>query len=83
MSQSHVVIYTIPTCPDCHEAKRYFREKGVSFQEKDCTTDPDYPPEVYNLTGKQIVPTLVIDEHVFVGFSNNYDAIDKIIKEDG
>jgi glutaredoxin 3 len=41
MKQKNIVVYTIPTCPDCHEAKRYFQENGFSFLEKDCTTNPD------------------------------------------
>jgi glutaredoxin 3 len=81
MKQHHVVVYSIPTCPDCHDAKRYFQEKGVSFQEKDCTTNPDYPQEVYDLTGKQVVPTIVVDGHVFVGFSNNYEEIHSLFQK--
>ncbi|WP_028776037.1 glutaredoxin family protein [Shimazuella kribbensis] len=81
MRQPNVVIYTIPTCSDCHDAKRYFQENGVVFTEKDCTTNPDYPQEVYDLTGKQIVPTIVVDDHVFVGFSNNYEDINQITKK--
>jgi glutaredoxin 3 len=77
----NVVVYTIPTCPDCHEAKRYFKENGVAFQEKDCTINPDYPQEVYDLTGKQVVPTIVVYDQVFVGFSNNYEAIDTLIQK--
>lgn len=81
MKQHRVVIYTIPTCFDCHDAKRYFKENNIVFTEKDCTNNPDYPQEVHDLTGKQVVPTIVIDNQVFVGFSNNYDAIDQNTKQ--
>ncbi|MXQ52629.1 glutaredoxin family protein [Shimazuella alba] len=80
MKQKNIVVYTIPTCPDCHEAKRYFQENGSSFLEKDCTTNPDYPQEVYNLAGKQVVPTILIDDQAFIGFSNNYEAISSKIE---
>jgi glutaredoxin 3 len=78
MKQPKVVVYTIPTCPDCQEAKRYFQEKEIPYVEKDCTTNPDYPQEIYDLTGKQVVPTIVMDDHVFIGFSNNYETIHQI-----
>lgn len=81
MKKHHVVVYSIPTCPDCHEAKRYFQEHDILFQEKDCTTNHDYTQEVFDLTEKQVVPTIFVDDHVFVGFSNNYNAIDLLFQK--
>ncbi len=31
-----VKIYTIPTCSDCNNAKRYFKEHEVAFEEFNC-----------------------------------------------
>lgn len=35
-----VEIYTTPSCPYCHAAKRLLRSKGVEFQEIDVSRDP-------------------------------------------
>ena len=74
-----VKIYTIPTCSDCNYAKRYFKEHGIPYIDLNCEDDPKYPQEVWDLTGKQIVPTLVIDDKVFVGFAENLLEISKLI----
>ncbi|ACX64300.1 glutaredoxin family protein [Paenibacillus sp. FSL H8-0457] len=73
-------IYTIPTCSDCHHAKRYFKEQQVPYTEYDCTQNPEYPEEVRRLTGKQIVPTIVIGDNVFIGFADNFQEIRELIK---
>ncbi|SHF43437.1 Glutaredoxin [Seinonella peptonophila] len=80
MADKEIVIYTLPTCADCHAAKRYFTEVGVQFLEKDCTTNSAYPKEVYDLTQKQTVPTIVIDEQVFVGFTDHFEQIQQLVK---
>lgn len=74
-----VKIYTIPTCSDCNYAKRYFKEHEIPYTEYNCEEDPKYPQEVRDLTGKQIVPTLVIDDEVFIGFAENLPEISKRI----
>ena len=35
-----VEIYTTPTCPYCHAAKRLLTKKGVAFTEIDVSRDP-------------------------------------------
>ncbi|SDX61527.1 glutaredoxin family protein [Paenibacillus sp. PDC88] len=75
MSRDSIKIYTIPTCSDCNYAKRFFNEHQVSFTEYNCEEDATYAEEVRKLTGKQIVPTIVIDDRVFVGFAENLTEI--------
>ncbi|WP_018759869.1 glutaredoxin family protein [Paenibacillus terrigena] len=72
-------IYTIPTCSDCNHAKRYFKENGIPYQEFNCEVDEKYPKEVWELTSKQVVPTLVIHDKVFVGFAENMSAIKDLL----
>ena len=36
-----VEIYTTPTCPYCHAAKRLLTKKGAAFTEIDVSRDPD------------------------------------------
>ncbi|MDO8683812.1 MAG: glutaredoxin family protein, partial [Armatimonadota bacterium] len=37
--QPKVVIYSTPTCPYCHQVKRYLTEKGVAFVDRDVSAD--------------------------------------------
>jgi glutaredoxin len=74
-----IKVYTIPTCSDCNYAKRYFNEHNVTYTEYNCEENAKYAEEVWNLTGKQIVPTIVIGGKVFVGFAENLKEISDIL----
>lgn len=74
-----VKIYTIPTCSDCNFAKRYFEQNDILYTDYNCEEDPKYPEEVWNLTGKQVVPTIVIGNKVFVGFAENLNEISSLL----
>jgi len=74
-----VKIYTISTCSDCHQAKRYFKEHGIDYIEYNCEDNAEYAEEVRRLTGMQTVPTIVIDDRVFVGFADNYKEITALL----
>ncbi|MET3847414.1 glutaredoxin family protein [Paenibacillus cellulositrophicus] len=76
---ANVKIYTIPTCSDCNHAKRYFKEQNVPYIEYNCEENPEYAVEVKNLTGKQIVPTILIDDKVFIGFAENFKEISALL----
>ncbi|MDR0266614.1 glutaredoxin family protein [Paenibacillus sp.] len=75
-----VKIYSIPTCSDCNYAKRYFKEQNIPYTDYNCEENVDYAIEVKNLTGKQIVPTIVIDDKVFIGFADNFKEINELLK---
>ena len=64
-----VMVYTSPTCPYCHQAKEYLRQKGVPFTERDVSRDPGAAREIVRLTGQVGVPVITIDDHVIPGFS--------------
>ncbi|MDQ8734852.1 glutaredoxin family protein [Paenibacillus sp. LHD-38] len=72
-------IYTIPTCSDCTFAKRYFNENNISFSEFNCENNEVYAKEVWELTGKRIVPTIVIKDKVFIGFTENLKEISEVL----
>ena len=75
-----VKIYSIPTCSDCNYAKRYFKEQEIPYIDYNCEENVKYAEEVWNLTGKQVVPTIVIGEKVFVGFAENLNEISGLLK---
>ncbi|MDN4068736.1 glutaredoxin family protein [Paenibacillus sp. FSL R5-0407] len=76
-----VKIYTIPTCSDCNNAKRFFKEQQVPFEEFNCEENEEYPKIVWELTGKQIVPTIVIGDQVFVGFADHFSEIRELVSQ--
>jgi glutaredoxin 3 len=80
MNVPNVEIYTIPTCSDCNDAKRFFREHNIAYIDYNCEEDPKYAEEVWKLTRKQIVPTIKIGDQVFIGFSANYEEIQKLLQ---
>ncbi|XID93798.1 glutaredoxin family protein [Paenibacillaceae bacterium WGS1546] len=75
-----VKIYSIPTCSDCNYAKRHFKEHEIAYTDFNCEEDARYAEEVWNLTGKQVVPTIVIGDKVFVGFAENLSEISQLLK---
>lgn len=75
-------IWTTPDCADCRAAKQYLAREGVPTEEHDISRK-EYMDELKQITGKMMVPTLVIDgKHTFVGFSNNRAEIDQILSGD-
>lgn len=73
-------IYSIPTCSDCNYAKRFFKENGIPYADYNCEDNVQYAREVLELTGKQIVPTIVIGDQVFIGFAEHLQEISDLVK---
>ncbi len=69
-----VTVYSTPTCPFCHKAKDYLKEKGVAFTDIDVSTDQEKADEMVKLSGQMGVPVLDINGEIIVGFDQN--AID-------
>ena len=66
---SEVTIYTKQGCPYCAAAKKHFSEKGTGFTEIDVHNTPGAINKVKELSkGKNIVPIIVEDGRVTVGF---------------
>jgi len=64
-----VTIYTMPGCPFCAAAKQDLEERGVPYKELSTQNDPKVAQEVMRLSnGTGIVPILVTDEEIKVGF---------------
>jgi glutaredoxin len=61
-----VVLYTTPTCPDCHALKAWLTRLGFSFEERDLT-DPATMAEAKARTGVRVAPITVIGDQVFYG----------------
>jgi glutaredoxin 3 len=69
------VIFSTPTCSWCRRAKKYFRERGVSFKEINVERDPSAVRDLVRKTGQGGVPVIKIGNAWIVGFDK--DRIDK------
>jgi len=49
--------------------REFLSQKGVSFIEKDVTSDPKSLEELTQKTGRKATPTLIIGDEIIVGFS--------------
>jgi glutaredoxin len=76
-----VVIYTSPNCNDCHALKDFLSERGVLFIEKNIADDKSAREELANKYGRMATPTIVIGEKMFLGFAENRQMIEKLLKE--
>ncbi len=73
-----IKIYSTPSCSYCTAAKRYFREKGISFSDYDVSRDPAKADEMVRKSGQSGVPVIDINGKIIIGF--NRPAIDSALK---
>ncbi|WP_352419080.1 glutaredoxin family protein [Proteiniborus sp.] len=64
---ANVVIYSSNTCGYCKMAKEYLGEKGVSYEEKNISTDPTARKELMQ-KGYMGVPVIIVNGEEIVGF---------------
>lgn len=70
-----VVIYTTPTCPDCHALKRWLEVSGIPYDERDLT-GVTIMEEVRARTGVRVAPiTFVADEFFYGMFTSQRPKI--------
>lgn len=74
-----VLLYTSPGCPDCAALRRYLKERGVAFKERDVTR-PEVAEEAKSRYGVRIAPIAVIDgEAVYGTFAEQRPRLDALI----
>jgi glutaredoxin-like YruB-family protein len=64
-----IEIYSTPTCPYCHLAADYFKEKGIEFTNYDVSVDKAKAQEMIKKSGQMGVPVIDIDGKIIVGFN--------------
>lgn len=67
--QKNVSVYSTPTCPYCHQAKEYLKEKGVEFTDYNVATDIEARNAMVQKSGQLGVPVIEVDGSVVVGFN--------------
>jgi glutaredoxin 3 len=76
---AEVTIYTTPTCPWCHKAKAWFRDKKIRYKEIDVTSDRSGAEEMVRISGQTGVPVIVVGNEVIVGFKES--RLNEIFKD--
>lgn len=70
-SPPHILIYTTPTCPDCHAIKHWLAQQALTYEERDLT-DPRIAEEAKARTGVRVAPITIIGSDVFYGTFQNH-----------
>ncbi|MFA6325227.1 MAG: glutaredoxin domain-containing protein [Candidatus Paceibacterota bacterium] len=68
MKNHKVIVYSTTTCPYCVYAKKYFKEKGVEFEDKNVGIDREAGQEMVEKSGQMGVPVIDIDGEIIIGF---------------
>lgn len=78
-----VTMYAASWCPSCRRARRYLREKGISYVERDVANDRSAQQRLRQLNPRGSIPTFEIEGQVFVGFNpaGLQSAIDRAARE--
>ncbi|HLE02128.1 MAG TPA: glutaredoxin domain-containing protein [Dehalococcoidia bacterium] len=64
-----VTVYSTPTCPWCHRAKKFLQENQVAYEEKDVASDHDARHEMIRISQQMGVPVIDIEGEVVIGFN--------------
>lgn len=67
MTHPPITVYSQPTCQACHQLKRFLKEKGVDYRDRDITADEDAFAELQGF-GATTTPVIVIGNKIIVGF---------------
>ena len=63
-----VKIFTLPECVYCKQAKAFFKENKVEYEEVNVEDNEDALKEMEELSGARSTPVIVIGEKVIIGF---------------
>lgn len=66
MTTPPVLLYTTPTCPDCHALKTWLAQQNVPYTERDLT-DSAVADEAKARYGVRVAPITVVGERFFFG----------------
>ena len=64
----NVIVYSTQTCPWCHKAKDFLKEKGIAFKDVDVGADREAANEMVEKSGQMGVPVIDVDGKIIVGF---------------
>lgn len=73
-----VKVYSTPSCPWCHKAKDFLKEKKIEFEDINVAENEEARKEMVDKSGQMGVPVIDIDGKIIVGFDQ--EAIKKELK---
>ena len=68
MKQHKVKVYSTLSCPWCHKAKEFLKEKGIKFEDINVGANQKAANEMVEKSGQMGVPVIDIDGKIIVGF---------------
>jgi glutaredoxin-like YruB-family protein len=74
----NIKVYSTPTCPYCIRAKDYLKQKNVTFQNIDVSTDKAGLDEMVKVSGQMGVPVIIVDGQIVVGFDR--ERLEELLK---
>ena len=72
-----ILVYSLPSWPECLATKEFFRQKQIAFQDFDLSKDQAAVTKMLKLTRQKRVPVVQKGEKYVVGF--DAEAIEKLI----
>lgn len=72
-----IKVYSTPTCPWCHKAKEYLKQKNIQFEDIDVSTNRKAAQEMVKKSGQMGVPVLDINGEIIIGF--DIEAINRAL----
>ena len=63
-----VKIYSTPTCPYCKNAKEFFKENNIKYEDIDVAGNQEAANEMIQKSGQMGVPVIEIDNQIILGF---------------
>ena len=64
-----VSVYSTPTCPYCHQAKEYLKQKDIDFVEYNVASDLEARNAMVQKSGQLGVPVIDVDGNIVIGFN--------------
>ncbi|MBI2546391.1 glutaredoxin family protein [Candidatus Woesearchaeota archaeon] len=68
MIQKKIIMYTTSACVYCEQAKRFFREKNIQWEEMNLEEHPEKVQEMIDKSGQMGVPVFDIEGEIIVGY---------------
>jgi glutaredoxin-like YruB-family protein len=65
---SEIILYSQPDCPPCEITKKFFKEYGISYIEKNIKSDNKARNDLINKYQSYSTPTVVVGSQVIRGF---------------
>ena len=63
-----IKMFTTPICLECQRAKRFFKEKGLDYEEIDAFERKEEAEAAFKKAGFKKIPLILIGEKAFPGF---------------